>query len=176
MRSLQRQPQDDQDAGDRNQGIAQRALADDRELFVVQRHPSGEIDPCVESVAKLQVGRGAANDVGRFAARLQCREVEDRLDLEEVAQLLGSRRTPLQQHLPGERRGPVGEDVVKGIGGERERPLQLIDADLFRPHAGGNQRQRSHHAAQARVGGKDPDERLRPRQSGGGFFHVAKRL
>jgi hypothetical protein len=121
-------------------------------------------------------GRVNAPDPRCDRSSAQGGKIYDRLDLEEVPQLRVARRVAIDKLLPGKRPRSIAKDIGQGVARERERPHQLIEADLLRLHAGGDQRERPHHGAQARIACKNSDERLGLDQAGGGFFHVGKGL
>ena len=79
-----RQPENDQHAEQRHQGVAQRAVPDDRELVVVHRHLSGEIDLGAELAGKVEIGRCLMNPLGGRAAGLQRLEIKRRLNFDKV--------------------------------------------------------------------------------------------
>ena len=126
----QRKPQYDQNRKNRCRNIDERVLAQDRELFVVDRNLSGQSYRGVEVGSELEVRGRLSDGGGRSLARFQRGEIQDRLDFDEAAQLLRRCRSALHEDAPGEARRSSGEHVIQGVRAERQRPREVIELEL----------------------------------------------
>ena len=76
---------------ERDQRVDLPVLLERAEFLVLDRDRAGQPHPRAVVGRELEVGRGLADRFGRGGARLELREIEDRLDLDEPPQIAGSR-------------------------------------------------------------------------------------
>jgi hypothetical protein len=134
----------------------------DRELLIVNRNLSGQSYAGVEVGSELELGSRLSDGGCRSFARFQRREIQDRGDLDEAAQLLSRCRSTLYKDAPGEARRPSGEHVIQGVRAERQRSREVIELELALSRARDRKRQRAGYATQAGIGGQDAQHRLGP--------------
>jgi hypothetical protein len=150
-------------ARDRQDRVEFGILLDGGEFLVCERNRSGQPHACAEFGREIEVGHGLADGGARGAARLERGEIENRLDLDEAAQVarLG---LATHQHAPGEACGFLLQHVLDGVGQHVHRPDGVVELDAAAAHPRERERNRLHDAAQAWIVGEDAHQRPRLRQ------------
>ena len=174
-RRAQRQPQDDENRAYRDGHIEHRVALYGRELVVIHRHQPGQPHPRVIVAVEVQLPRRFRDSLARRAARLQRREIEHRLDLDEPAQFLRFGRFAAGESTPGKTCGPAGQGVLDGVGGHGHRPSQIVELDLPVLHAHQAQRQCPEGSPEARIGGQCLEHRTSLGETTRQPRHLARR-
>ena len=65
--------------------------------------------------AKVEIRRYLGNPIGGSPPGFERTEIQDRINLEETAQIARLGRIATRQDLPGKTRGPIGEQGFHGI-------------------------------------------------------------
>ena len=125
------------------------------------RTPLSGVRPSLAIVARMAL---VASPPG-----LEIAVVEDRLDVDEAAQVGRLGRAAREQPAPRESRMLALLDLLKRVGNRGERGFDIFERRFFVAHALERLRDRAKDAAQRRIGGERAEKRLRLDQ----FVHVA---
>ena len=172
---MQRQPKNDQHCEQRQSDIELGILFDGSEFIVVDRNDAGLPHAHLVLTCQVEV-RGNLRDCLRGgASRLQCREVEYRLDLKEAPQLARVELALVRQGAPGERRGPPGQHGFRCIGSLGHRRSGVIELDFPALHPHQHERQRVERAPQTRIRGQRAEQSIGTDQAIGCPLHLVGR-
>ena len=164
----QRQPQDQQHRGERDQTVEDRVFLQDAELRVVHRDQPGQPHPRLIGPGEIELLRRRLDRLAGGAARLDGGVIEHRLDLDEAAQLArGSAGLPSASSRhekcagrPASTSSTVSAAMFIGrasaSGGTK--PFVAPSRPKFEP---------GQRAAQARIGAQRLDQRRRLRHLAG---------
>ncbi len=137
------------------------------EFGVVHRHQAGQPHPRLVLAGEVEAFCGGVDRFGRGATGFESLKIEDRLDLDEAAQLPRVRRLAGGQRTPRKMRRTTGQRSLDRIGGHRHRRGQGIEPVSAVGDAHQSDRQGVEAASEGRIGRERPDQRCGPIHAAG---------
>src|SRR5690349_11733596 len=109
-------------------------MADDRELIIVHRNLTGELNRGAEIFLELQVGCGPTDAFSGLMPRLKRRKIQHRLNFDKVSKLRRLGWATADEFLPRECAALSGQHIVQGFFCQGKRPGQSVGLDLSAEH------------------------------------------
>ncbi len=122
-------------AEDREDAVEQRTLLKRTEFLVGDRNRAGQPHACAVFLRQLQVGGRLPDRLRSLGAGFELVEIEDRLHLDQPAQVARARRLAAHQHAPGEILPSARQIGVERVGEHVHRPGEIIELQLLHLNA-----------------------------------------
>src|ERR1700739_5063304 len=99
------------------------------EFLILDRPRAGQPQPCLILAGEVEIKRRLPDRLSSLLARLERTIIENRLDLNEAAQIAWLGRLVVDEIAPREARLPPGHDILDRLGKHVERGLHVIERE-----------------------------------------------
>ena len=158
-----------------NHDVEQSAVGNRSELVVSHGDRPGDAHPHAFVLGETKLPGRLADRIGSRSARLKRTEIQDRLDVDETAELAWVRRFACHQLVPGECGGAPGKQRIDRGGETVKRHGEIGGVDFAVLHTFRDIAERLSEPAERRIGGERAEKRLRANELLGGVPDLAGR-